>query len=263
MSSKDKELSKSKFKSFLKNAKNPPGTNDRCLRPEIEWELRPEQPVAQRCKILKDLSEVHLQCCNLDENTIVKLWDVTKDLLVPTKSSECRQTALTFYKKLIHTQYKTLTYMREQFFLVIQNHEVPEDLKHRLELLETLTENGKDIKNLEEKIGRFMLQWLGAIHQANLLVPYLNMLVNLIKFNAAHLDNEIIIGIVTNACNLSCSVSDEVIGIQCLSILEMVMSYTIFPSDPLPQFVFTLCRTVNIPPYCQASWKVSENDIFL
>ncbi|KAI8123354.1 Tuberin [Lucilia cuprina] len=149
--------------------------------------------------------------------------------------------------------------MREQFFLVIQNHEVPEDLKHRLELLETLTENGKDIKNLEEKIGRFMLQWLGAIHQANLLVPYLNMLVNLIKFNAAHLDNEIIIGIVTNACNLSCSVSDEVIGIQCLSILEMVMSYTIFPSDPLPQFVFTLCRTVNIPPYCQASWKIMKN----
>lgn len=42
--------------------------------------------------------------------------------------------------------------MREQFFLVIQNHEVPEDLKHRLELLDTLTENGKDIKNLEEKV---------------------------------------------------------------------------------------------------------------
>lgn len=35
------------------------------------------------------------------------------------------------------------------------------------------------------------------------------------------------------------------------------MSYTIFPSDPLPQFVFTLCRTVNIAPYCHPSWKVS------
>lgn len=71
---------------------------------------------------------------------------------MPTKSAECRQTALTFYKRLIYTQYKNLTYMREQFFLVIQNHEVPEDLKHRLELLDTLTENGKDIKNLEEKV---------------------------------------------------------------------------------------------------------------
>ena len=41
-----------------------------------------------------------------------------------------------------------------------------------------------------------MLMWLPAIHQANLLRHYLDMLVNLIKFNAAHLDNEIIIGIV-------------------------------------------------------------------
>ncbi|XP_075164593.1 TSC complex subunit tuberin isoform X2 [Haematobia irritans] len=262
MSSKDKELSKSKFKSFLKNTKNPAGTSvERSLRPETEYELRPEQPVAQRCKILKDLSDIHLQSLNLEETAIVKLWDTTKDLLVPTKSPECRQTALTFYKRLIYTQYKNLTYMREQFFLVIQNHEVDEDLRHRLELLDTLTENGKDIKNLEEKIGRFMLLWLPAIHQANfnLLRPYLEMLGNLIKFNAAHLDNDIIIGIVQNACNLSCTVSDEDIGLQCLTILEMVMGYTIFPSDPLPQFVFTLCRTVNVAPYCRASWKIMKN----
>ncbi|XP_073839436.1 TSC complex subunit tuberin [Musca autumnalis] len=260
MSSKDKELTKSKLKIFLKNAKNPAGSSsERSLRPETEWELRPEQPVAQRCKFLKDLSEIHLPALNLEETAIVKLWDTTKDLLVPTKSAECRQTALTFYKRLIYTQYKNLTYMREQFFLVIQNHEVAEDLKHRLELLDTLTENGKDIKNLEEKIGRFMLLWLPAIHQANLLRPYLEMLGNLIKFNAAHLDNDIIIGIVQNACNLSCSVSDEDIGLQCLNILEMVMGYTIFPSDPLPQFVFTLCRTVNIGPYVRASWKIMKN----
>lgn len=128
------------------------GSSSGSLRPETEWELRPEQPVAQRCKYLKDLSDLHLQTLNLEETAIVKLWDTTKDLLVPTKSTECRQTALTFYKRLIYTQYKNLTYMREQFFLVIQNHEVPEDLKHRLELLDTLTENGKDIKNLEEKV---------------------------------------------------------------------------------------------------------------
>uniref|UniRef100_A0A1A9WRI4 Rap-GAP domain-containing protein n=1 Tax=Glossina brevipalpis TaxID=37001 RepID=A0A1A9WRI4_9MUSC len=259
MSSKDKELSKSKFKSFFKNAKNPAGVSERSLRPEIEWELRPEQPVAQRCKILKDLGDLHLQSYNLEETAIITLWDVTKDLLVPSKSIDCRQTALTFYKKLVHTQYKNLTYMREQFFLVIQNHEVSEDLKHRLELLDTLTENGKDIKNLEEKIGRFMLMWLPAILEANLLRPYLDMLVNLIKFNAAHLDNDIIVGIVQNACNLSCIIADDDIGLQCLTILEMVMSYTIFPSDPLPQFVFTLCRTVNIAPYCRSSWKIMKN----
>uniref|UniRef100_W8AW74 Tuberin n=3 Tax=Ceratitis capitata TaxID=7213 RepID=W8AW74_CERCA len=39
----------------------------------------------------------------------------------------------------------------------------------------------------------------------------------------------------------------------------MVMCYTIFPSEPLTQCVFTLCRTVNCSLYCQASWKIMKN----
>lgn len=41
-----------------------------------------------------------------------------------------------------------------------------------------------------------MLSWLPAIQEANLLRPFLDMLVNLIKFNAAHLDNDVVVGIV-------------------------------------------------------------------
>lgn len=41
-----------------------------------------------------------------------------------------------------------------------------------------------------------MLLWIPAITEANLLCPYLDMLVNLIKFNAAHLDKDILVGIV-------------------------------------------------------------------
>lgn len=41
-----------------------------------------------------------------------------------------------------------------------------------------------------------MLLWIPAITDANLLCPYLDMLVNLIKFNAAHLDKDILVGIV-------------------------------------------------------------------
>ncbi|XP_037940239.1 tuberin [Teleopsis dalmanni] len=252
--------SKSKLKSFVKMSKSPAGSNkERSLPTRIEEDLKPENPAAQRCKTLKDFGESQLINLHLDEASITKLWDLTKDLIVPNKSAECRQTVLTFYKKLIFSQYKSLTLMREHFFLVIQNHEVQEDLKHCLELLDTLTENGKDITNFEEKIGKFMLHWIPAITDANLLRPYLEMLVNLIKFNAAHLDNDIVIGIVQNACHLSCTVEGNEIGLQCLTILELVMGYTIFPSDPLPLCVATLCRTVNHIPYCQASWKIMKN----
>ncbi|XP_036326268.1 tuberin-like [Rhagoletis pomonella] len=257
MSSKDKEISKSKFKFFTKNAKGVAGgASERLLRPEIERELRPEQTTAQRCKTL---SELQLHNLKLEEASITELWTLTKDLIIPNKPAECRQTALTFYKRLIQTQYKNLNLLRHHFFYVIQNHEVPEDLKHRLELLDTLTDNGKDIQNFEEKIGKFMLQWIPAITEARLLRPYLDILGNIIKFNASLLDKDIVVGIVQNACHLSCTVEEDDIGLQCLTILEMVMCYTIFPSEPLAQCVVTLCRTVNHSPYCPASWKIMKN----
>nr|AAD48498.1 gigas protein [Drosophila melanogaster] len=254
MNSKDK----SKFKLFLKSL--PAGyVGERTLRPEFERELRPEQPVAQRCRMLKELGDTQLHNFNLDESAITILLNLTNDLIVPNKPAETRQIALSFYKRLIHTQYKNLTIMREKFFLVIQNHEAREDLRHLLELLDTLTDNGKDITNFEEKIGKFMLLWIPAITEANLLTPYLDILVNLIKFNAAHLDKDILVGIVQNACDLSCSVTVNEIGLQCLTILEMVIGYTIFPSEPLPQCITTLCRTVNHAPYCPSSFKIMKN----
>ncbi|XP_055905756.1 tuberin [Eupeodes corollae] len=257
MSSKDKDNRLNKVRQFFRSVGRSTGGNakeERDLRPALESELRPETPVAQRCKTLKELGE-DLRSENLDESSVTKLWDLTKDLIVDNKSTEHRQTTLTFYKILIQTQYRKLTLMREHFFLVIQNHEVPEDLKHRLELLIALTENGKDITHFEEKIGKFMLQWLPQIANGLLLCQYLDMLVNLIKFNAAHLDNEIVVGIVQNACQLSCTVSDDAIGLQCLNILELVLCYTIFPNETLALCVMTLCRTVNHIPYCQTSWK--------
>ena len=41
-----------------------------------------------------------------------------------------------------------------------------------------------------------MLQWAQVMVETKLMERYLEMLVNIIKFNAAHLDNEIIVGIV-------------------------------------------------------------------
>ncbi|KAH8260917.1 hypothetical protein KR044_000431, partial [Drosophila immigrans] len=237
----------------------PGAAGERTLRPEFENELRPEQPIAQRCKMLKELGDQHLHNINLDETSITKLWHLTNDLIVPNKPAETRQIALSFYKRLIHTQYKSLTLMREKFFLVIQNHEAREDLRHLLKLLITLTENGKDITNFEEKIGKFMLHWMPDVKEANQLSLYLDMLINLIKFNAAHLDKDILVGIVENACKLSCTEPDDDIGLQCLTILELVIGYTIFPSETLHQCIVTLCWTVNHVRYCHASYKIMKN----
>jgi len=102
------------------------------------------------------------------QTAITILFNLTNDLIVPNKPAETRQIALSFYKRLIHTQYKNLTIMREKFFLVIQNHEAREDLRHLLELLDTLTDNGKDITNFEEKVGLGLINPGPSVSQSRL-----------------------------------------------------------------------------------------------
>lgn len=192
------------------------------------------------------------------QTDIKKLWDLTKDLIVPNKPAEQRQTALTFYRNLIQGQYERLSIMRAHFFRVIQDHDVPEDIANRLELLKTLTDNGKNITYFEESIGSFLLLWIPAIVHAGITEQFLEIVVNVIKFNAAHLDKNIIVGIVQNVCYLSC-MDDTRIVLLCLQVLDATLCYTVFPAENLNQCVFALCRTVNREAYCQTSWKIMKN----
>lgn len=121
------------------------------------------------------------------------MWELTKDLIVSNKPAEQRHIAFTFYQKLIQSQYEDMSLMREHFFNVIQNHNVPEDINNRLELLKTLTDNGKNIKNVDDTIGEFMIKWIPAINNANLRQPFLEIIYNIIIYNAAYLDTRILI----------------------------------------------------------------------
>lgn len=87
--------------------------------------------------------------------------------------------------------------MREHFFNVIQSHDVPEDIQNRLDLLKTLTEDGKNIKNVDDTIGEFTLNWMQAIVDANLTQPFLEVIVNIIQYNAGYLDSKILAGYIT------------------------------------------------------------------
>ncbi|XP_055707088.1 tuberin isoform X2 [Phlebotomus papatasi] len=255
-----KETRIQKLKQFFKSAKVSGGglqqqTDFFLLTPEIERELRPETPVNQRCKILRELGD-DLKKCRLEDCSLQKLWELTSDLIVANRPPEQRQTAFAFYKKLISSQFLNLNLMRAQFFRVIQNHSVPEDIGHRLELLRALTDDGKDITHFEAEIGRFMVQWCQAIVDAQLMETYLDILINMIKYNAAYLDNEVTVGIVKQSCFLSCCLEDTRTVLQCLTVLETIMSYAIFPFETLSLCIVALCKTVNREAFCQTSWKI-------
>lgn len=68
----------------------------------------------------------------------------------------------------------------------------------RLELLQTLTEHGKDILHLEERMGPFLLEWMPTVTAGDGKrgAEFLSLLVNVIKFNSAYIDEDIVSGLV-------------------------------------------------------------------
>lgn len=165
------------------------------LTPEREQELSPRTPIPQRIRSLENLS-CELQSKRLEAGSLHKLWELTQDLLNSDRALDQRQAGFKFYQMLIGSQYDNLAEMRVHFFRVIQEHSVPEDINARLALLNTLTNTGKNIKLIDKDIGEFMLHWSQEILEANLIIKYLEIICNMIQFNAACLEKPVVAGIV-------------------------------------------------------------------
>lgn len=174
---------------------------------------------------------------------------------------EQRHITFKFYTKLIQGQYRDLSMMRTQFFRLIQTHDKPEDLAHQLEMLKVLTDKGKDIQNFEEEMGGFMLKWMDRMIDAKLTAQYLELVVNIIKFNTAYMDRDIIVGIVQKVCNevSILFINDHDTFLQCLYVIETVISYTVFPNEILGSCIIVLCRAVNWEMYLDTSYKIMKN----
>lgn len=151
--------------------------------------------------------------------------------------------------------------MRGHFFKLVQNHNISVDLPLCLQMLKALTENGRDIQNFEEEIGMFMYKWMDQIMEAQLTASYLDLLVNLIKFNTAYIDREVIGSIVQRVCNDICYkfLDDRDTFLQCLYVIETVICYSIFPNEILAPCIIVLCRAVNFEMYVEPSYKIMRN----
>lgn len=81
---------------------------------------------------------------------------------------------------------------------MIQANDNPEDVQCQLDLLKTLTDNGKNIKDIDDVIGEFILnRWLAKISESKQIKEILNMVHNIIVYNAAYLDPNVVEGIIT------------------------------------------------------------------
>nr|CAH7730250.1 unnamed protein product [Callosobruchus chinensis] len=262
MSSKDKTL-RDHLKEIFKRNKSGTGSfgnrNDAfCLPNDILKDLSKESTFPTRIKTLKDLT-VKVTENKLENNGVEKLWASVEDLFRDEHTTETRHLAFLFLQCLIKGQFDRLKLMRAQFFRFIKTHNNPEDVGQRLELLNILTCNGKDILHFEEEVGPFLLSWVPDITSAGRLEEYLSMVDNVIKFNASFLDDEIITGFIHHICVLCCSTSSHDTVMSCLQIMSTVVAYSNMSPESLPKFVGALCRTVNIEKYCKDSWKIMKD----
>lgn len=72
--------------------------------------------------------------------------------MLENQSADLRHLAFSFLQNLIKGQSDHLGMMRAHFFRVIKQHNHPEDVVSRFELLQSLTDNGKDILYFEEEV---------------------------------------------------------------------------------------------------------------
>ncbi|XP_014675180.1 PREDICTED: tuberin-like [Priapulus caudatus] len=265
-SGKAKETLPNKIKNLLGISKgtaspvagaNPLRTTEFFFTSEVLRELSSESPTSVRLKKLTEICEI-VQTKKLEENAIEVLWLTVADLLYAQSPQDSRSLSMRFLQCLIVGQYEELGIMRAYFFKVIQDHDVAEDVVPRFDAFKALCDVGKDVYNFEEEVGSFILGWMGDVMRTSCIKDFLALLVNLVKYNATYLDQDIVSGIVHHTCNHICWTNSQGDIEMCIKVLDAIVCYSYLPTDSLSHFINTLCTTVNISKedLCKASWEL-------
>ncbi|KAM8842478.1 tuberin isoform 1-T2 [Synchiropus picturatus] len=253
-----KETLKDKVKGILGLGSSRPPTkptdprfSECIITAEIIRELQPDFALSNRVRAMNHVCQL-AKTKKFEEHAVESVWKSVEDILSPEHPAEARHAVLQLLRAIIQGQGERLGSLRAYFFKVIRDYQpCNEDLSDRLEVFKALTENGKDITYLEEDIARFVLLWMDI----GLTADFLNVLVNLVKFNSCYLDQNVSILVhkICILCNRTTSSVDIEVALQ---VLDAVVCYNCLPSDSLTVFIITLCRTVNVKEFCESCWKL-------
>uniref|UniRef100_A0A8C3V699 TSC complex subunit 2 n=1 Tax=Catharus ustulatus TaxID=91951 RepID=A0A8C3V699_CATUS len=209
--------------------------------------------LSNRIRAISQICEV-AKTKKIEEHAVEAVWKVVADMLQPERPAEARHAVLHLLKSIVQGQGERLGILRAHFFKVIKDYPSNEDLHERLEVFKALTENGRYITYLEEELADFVLQWMDV----GLTSEFLLVLVNLVKFNSCYLE-DYVADMVHKICLLCIQTSSSMDIEISLQVLDAVVCYNCLPSENLPVFIITLCRTINVKELCEPCWKLMRN----
>ncbi|XP_057659730.1 tuberin [Diorhabda carinulata] len=255
MSSKEKSIGETIKSYFKRNKGNFTNRSEvLCISEELLKDIGKDSPINTRLRLLKEYSSKVAES-KLENTAVEKLWKAIEDLFSIDYPTEVRHSAFHFLQSLVKGQLNLNEIMRAIFYQFITQHNIPEDTGQRFDLLNILTLNGVSVLHFEEKVGKFLLDWVPDISKAGKTEDYLSMLDNLVRYNAAYLDDVVIAGFIHHICVFCCSNSTRTVQL-CLQLMSSIVAYGNMPPDSLPKFIAALCRTVNCEEYCMSSWTV-------
>lgn len=245
------------------------------LDQDILTELSIATDQAERLKAMKDLAPA-VRTRRLQSHAVEMLWVKVQDLAKGC-DDVARHETWDFLECVIRGQFAQLDIMRAQFFRLIKghyydshkkakgfnNHEITLDidLEHRIKILDALTEKGKDILHFEDEIGPFLQKLWGYVlanPREDILHVYLHIVINMIKFNSAYLDPEVICSFIVAFSRICTNSKAEGVKL-CLNSLDAVICYNYIPKEGLFAFICLLCRVVNLEEHCTEAWRISRN----
>ncbi|XP_069590695.1 tuberin isoform X4 [Ranitomeya imitator] len=220
---------------------------------ELLKDLSPESALSIRVRAMNQICEL-AKTKKFEDHAVEAIWTSVSDLLEADQPAEGRHNVLNLLKNLIIGQGDRLGFLRAHFFHVIKDYPSKEDLVERLEVFKALTDNGRDITYLEEELAAFVLKWMDS----GLSPDFLLVLVNLVKFHSCYLESYIapMVQMICLLCNRTTSSYDIEVS---LKVLDAVVCYNCLPSESIPIFVITLCRTINVKELCETCWKLMRN----
>uniref|UniRef100_A0A1X7VTP7 Rap-GAP domain-containing protein n=1 Tax=Amphimedon queenslandica TaxID=400682 RepID=A0A1X7VTP7_AMPQE len=225
------------------------------LTEDILRELGPETPLLIRIRAIKDFSEI-VATKRLEHYGVQAAWLLVKDLLEAENQLEVRHTVLGFLQCLVAGQCEELGILRAHFFRVIQLHNVEEDFELCFDVIRTLTDSGKNIEYIEQEIGLFMSASLSTAVRHNRSIECLTFLVNLIKCNSTYVEEEDLVKMINECCQLITSSKSLPVNELSLEVINSVICYSSLPSSSLKDVVITLCNTLNVTSLRKQSLEI-------